>query len=124
MKRLTLITAILAAIVVLESFGMAWLKDYSEELHETLHTLSERADVSPDDTLNELEALESRWKEQRRVLGIYVHEAAMNEFEMDLAEAKVRLERGDKEAAILLQVAAEAAAAIWERERPTLPNIL
>lgn len=124
MKRLTLITAILAAIVVLESFGMAWLKDYSEELHETLHTLSEQAEISPDDTLNELEALESRWKEQRRVLGLYVHEAAMNEFEMDLAEAKVRLERGDKEAAILLQVAAEAAAAIWERERPTLPNIL
>ena len=74
--------------------------------------------------MRQLETLEARWKEKRRVLGLYVHEAAMNEFEMDLAEARVRLERDDEEAAILLRVAAEAAAAIWERERPTLPNIL
>ena len=124
MKRVTLITVILAVIVALESWGMAWLKGYSEELYGTLNTLSAEAENSPDNALRQLETLEARWKEKRRGFGVYVHEAAMNEFEMDLAEARVRLERDDEEAAILLRVAAEAAAAIWERERPTLPNIL
>ena len=44
MKRVTLITAILAVIVALESWGMAWLKGYSEELYGALNTLSAEAE--------------------------------------------------------------------------------
>lgn len=124
MKRLSLIVAILTVIVLLESWGALWLRDYSEELSAELTSLSGQVDSSPDAVLEELTRIHGEWTKRRKILSIYIHENPMDSFERDLTEAILRLEEEDGEAALWMRLAADAAAEIWEREKPTVQNIL
>lgn len=124
MKRLTVIVTILTAIVLLEGWGAFWLRDYSERLSGSLTALSGQVDGAPDRVLRELTGIREEWTERRKILSIYIHESPMDNFERDLTQALLRLENGDGEAALWMKMAADAATEIWERERPTIQNIL
>jgi len=124
MKRLAVIVTILTAIVLLEGWGAFWLRDYSEELSVRLTALSEQVDKAPGRVLGELTGIREEWTERRKILSIYIHENPMDNFERDLTQAIFRLEKGDGEAALWMRMAADAATEIWEREKPTIQNIL
>lgn len=122
MKRLTISIGILAIVVALEIWGLFWVRDYSAELSDRLTKMS--AQVGEQDLLPQLNEMEEDWQQHRRVMSLFIHEKLMDDFESNLTEARYRLLTDQPEADLWLRMAADAAAEIWEMERPTLQNIL
>ncbi|MDD6031994.1 MAG: DUF4363 family protein [Oscillospiraceae bacterium] len=123
MKRLAVSIAIISAIVILESWGLFWVRDYTADLSSQLTALSQQLD-HPEEVLEQLDRIEEQWHENRKLMSLFIHEKVMDDFEENAAEARLRLQTGEPEAALRLQMAAEAAKEIWEREKPSLQNVL
>ena len=124
MKRLTIISCLLSLILGAGIWSIAWLGKCTEELSAGLSAAAELARRDSEKALDDLQAIQGRWEEVKKTIGLFIHEEPLEEFSYSLSEFIATLELGRQtDFQIKARQTVFALEDLYRRELPTLTNI-
>lgn len=125
MKRVVVSVAIVICIVGGGVWYLSWLKGYTEDFADSLIVVQEEAEQNPAVALEVFEALIADWEGKQRIISMIAHEHNLNRVDEALQESFVYLAQGRlPEFQWQIQLAAFAVSDVYQKELPTLQNVL
>ena len=125
MKRLIVICCMIGAILAAGIWSLLWLGEYTDRVAEGLETVAELALSDDEAALDELKSIQDDWHQKEHWIGVFVHEAPLEEMSDRLEECVALLRRRmSEDFQVRIRQAIFSVRNIYHQEIPNIENIL
>lgn len=125
MKRLIVICCMIGGILAAGIWSLLWLGEYTDQVAERLEAVAELALSDEEAALKELKSIQDDWHQKEHWIGVFVHEAPLEEMSDRLEECVALLRRRmSEDFQVRIRQAIFSVRNIYHQEIPNIENIL